>query len=191
MGLFATEYPGSYFGLGSNVMAFYLALPFGRSGSPGCFGEMDDAIPKWHNAHGASCPTNSGSESCKIFLFVDDGILVEPDVGARCVGSAQFWEKGGEMTSEQGSVNDDNLKEEGEWGCEHLVLRYIINTPDETIPIPESEIRGAQSLIHLSYLNPGIKIHPIRITRELRGGISHCSETGGFGIATPNRLIEL
>ena len=62
------------------------------------------------------------------------------------------------MAFGQGSVNDDRLNEEGEWGCGELVSRNIIDTQNVTISIPDAKIRGAQSLIHLSYMDPGNKI---------------------------------
>lgn len=61
--LFSTEFHGRFFGLSSSVVAFYMALPLGWSGSPGCFAQIALAIPKWHNAHAQTCPETSGEES--------------------------------------------------------------------------------------------------------------------------------
>ena len=37
--------------------------------------------PQRRNAYGPSFPTNSGRGSFESFLFVEDGVLVEPDAG--------------------------------------------------------------------------------------------------------------
>ena len=134
--LFATEFPGRFFGLSSSVVAFYLVLPFGWSGSPEFFAYMASGIPKWRNAHAPIIPGKSGGYAFCSFLFADDGILIGPNLGTRCTESALCWEKGCHLTPGPDSVNQGKLEEEGNWSSEKLVLGYLLNADSWAISIP-------------------------------------------------------
>ena len=140
--------------MGSTAVAFYLVLPIGWSGSSGCFAQTSSAIPKWHNAHDPSNPEDSGGESPTIFLFVEGGIIIAPNLGTRCEESAHCWEKERELTFGPNSGNIEKLDEEGNCETKKLALGYLLETDNWPISIPEAKIRGAQSLISPPYINP-------------------------------------
>ena len=109
-------------GLRSSSVAFYLVPPFGWSGSPGFFAHIASGIPKWHNARDPPNPENSGGESIASFLFADDGILAEPNLGTRCGESALCWGKECGLTLCPNSTSVKKLDEEGKWETEELAL---------------------------------------------------------------------
>ena len=106
-------------------MAFYSALPFGWAGPPGFFAHISSDIPKWRHAHAPSNQENSGGESFSSFLFVEDGILIEPNIGTRCEESALCREKECEPTFGPDSVNLDKLGEEGNGGAKTGFVVFI------------------------------------------------------------------
>ena len=139
---------------------------------------MASGIPKWRNAHDPTSAELSGEVPFPSFLFVDDGILIEPNLGTRCTESALCWEKGRRLTFGPNSANHDKLEEEGNWSSVKLVLGYLVGTNNWAISIPEGGIRGAHSSIRPNYLSPGNRIPPLQILQELRGNIAHWPKTG-------------
>ena len=145
---------------------------------PGCLAHNAFDIPKWRNARAPSCSESSGVEYFTIVLFVDDGILIEPNLGTRCEASAICWEHACELTFGPDSANVDKLEEEGNWEAKKLVSGYLLDTDSWSISIPEAKIFGAQSLILSPYLNYGNRILPLGFLQELRGNVAHWSKTG-------------
>ena len=96
--LFGTEFHGWGFEIGFDVVAFYLCLPFGWSGSPGEFASIARAIPKWHRSHAPSDPSWNSCHNFSSFLFVDDGIPVGPSLGNREEQSTSCLEEGANLT---------------------------------------------------------------------------------------------
>ena len=176
--LFPTEFAGRFFGLSSSVVPFYLVLPFGWSGSPGCFAYMASGIPKWNNAHAPNFPETSGEEPFSSFLFDGDGILIQPELGTRCIEGALRRDKGRRLKYGMDSVNHDKPEDEGNWESQKLAPIHLLNTNNWEIPIREGKIRGAKSLTQARYLNPGNRISPLQILQEQRGNIAHWSKTG-------------
>ena len=69
-----------FVGVSLSVLSFYIALSFGRSGSPGCLAQMAGAIRKLRTANAHRNPQSSGVESFASFPLVDDGVPIAPNL---------------------------------------------------------------------------------------------------------------
>ena len=90
----ATDLPGDGVCLPDALVAVFLVLTFGWTGSPGAWQVWAEALRVWHSSRGSAEPDWDGPEAFDSFMVVDDGAIVEPDLGRRQELSAQAWEDG-------------------------------------------------------------------------------------------------
>ena len=120
-----------------------------------------------------------------IFLFPDDGILIEPNFGTRCTETALRWKKGRRLTCGPDAANQEKLGEEGYSGSGKSALGFPLYTHNWDMSIPEENQRRP-AVYPTHYLNRGSRIPPLGILQELRGTIAHRSRTG----RVRNRLVR-
>ena len=105
--LMATDLPGDPAGFAEAIIAVFLVLTFGWTGSPGHWQAWAEAIRVWHCACAPKQAWRDGPEPFESFMVVDDGALVEPRLGDRQELSASTW--GGCLTR---LLGDQALNEE-------------------------------------------------------------------------------
>ena len=87
------EFTGEIFGLTEDVLCCYGALPFGWGGSPGHFCRSRDAITKLHQLHGPSRPMWNSAFAYRSQMYIDDGLFIEINIGARRQQTTEAWER--------------------------------------------------------------------------------------------------
>ena len=112
-GLFGTEFPGVEFDPLCSVIAIYLCFTFGWLGGPGEYMIFGYAYKLVHAAHCPAEPAWNDDVPFDCRLLMDDGILVEPDLGRRRWVSGRTAE--GAMRSVFGpdAVNEEKKRVEG------------------------------------------------------------------------------
>ena len=171
--LFATEFQGSTLGLNYDIIVGYLVLPFGWTGAPGVFASIAEIITRFHNLSSPANPLWAGDHPFQSHLFVDDGILIEPDIAGRLEQSATTWECGSFLVIGNDALNEEKLRIEGEWKSLHIILGYEVDFENFTITLPSEKIIGAQVLLQSPCFTPGNRLLSLHDVQELRGNMTH------------------
>jgi hypothetical protein len=80
-GLFATDLPDA--DVETSLVAIYLVMTFGCTGAPGEFMVFAWLLKLLHSSFKPENPTWNDSTPFHSFFFMDDQLLVEPDIGQR------------------------------------------------------------------------------------------------------------
>ncbi len=171
----ATDLPGDGVGLPDALVAVFLVLTFGWTGSPGAWQVWAEALRVWHSSRGSAEPDWDGPEAFDSFMVVDDGAIVEPDLGRRQELSAQAWEDGLSQLLGPKALNLEKLEEEGAFLPEHILWGLTTNVNTMTFSLPEHKIARAQFVMDDPVYDPGRRRILVRDLQVLRGNAQHWS----------------
>ena len=107
---------------------------------------------------------------------MDDGVLVEPLIGARPWANAQCLEDSIHLCWGPNAINEEKKAEEGTWAAEQLVWGLYMDfeaPPLGQIRLPEPKRVKGQYLLALPELQPGRREVPLRTAREVVGAAGH------------------
>ena len=140
--LMVTEFPDKRFGAAYDFMCFYLAMPFGRSGSPSNFALFGDAVIVAHRQYGVPRNGLSGHAPMSRMYFAD-GIFVEIAIPARLTETIGFLARLARGIIGSAEINKDKLKAEGNWQSAQIALGFAIDMYAITITLREHKVAGA------------------------------------------------
>ena len=107
------------------------------------------------------------------FLYIDDGIFVETDLGPRANDCVYLWEKVARKILDEDCINEEKAREEGTWSIEALVLGFIINTETMQIRIPPVKVEVAAYFIMSEEFAEGYKPLTVKNFQVTRGLMTH------------------
>ena len=157
----------------SDILGGFLSLPFGWVASPSFFGLVTEVIQEIHQACGPEDDSWNLNTAYRSFLYVDDCMLVEPNLGTRPQDSVEAWERICKLILTEKSLNEEKAKIEGTWNVEHTLLGFVVNTKECTIVVPEEKIVGARTMILSDVFKPGNSRMALRDVQVLRGLCQH------------------
>jgi hypothetical protein len=86
-GLLSTNFPDSKTGLGANLILIWLVLNFGWRGGPGCFVQFGTLLKLMHANFKPGLPSWHDVVPFKSMIWMDDLVVLEPDIGHRGIMS--------------------------------------------------------------------------------------------------------
>jgi hypothetical protein len=86
-GLFSTNFPDSKTGIGANLILMWLVLNFGWRGGPGCFVQFGTLLKLMHANFKPDRPSWHDVVPFKSMIWMDDLVVLEPDIGHRGIMS--------------------------------------------------------------------------------------------------------
>ncbi len=85
-------------------------------------------------------PGRDGIEPFQSYTYVDDGMLIEPDIGRRPELSAMCYEQAMELVLGPGAVSQDKKEAEGKWDVQAVVLGLMIDTETQRLTLPPPKL---------------------------------------------------
>ena len=158
--------------LGSFILVI-LVLTFGWCMSPPIYSVAADAISIHHRGHRPPDPDRNGSEPFCSSTYVDDGVIVEPDIGIRCELSAACYEQGMVTVLGPGAVNDGKKAEEGRWSTSAVVWGILVDTESSRLTLPWTKLDALSVLIHDPRWDRGSTAVTLRDVQQLVGKLLH------------------
>ena len=150
----------------------FRSLPFGFLASPAYFDLVTTTLQLIHQGHSAKEESWCGSEPYKAFLYIDDGIFVDAELGSRSQDCIHLWETiAGKILGED-CINREKALAEGEWNEEALLLGFILNTDTLEISAPPVKVRGAADFT-LSEEFSEYRPLAVKSLQTLRGLMTH------------------
>jgi hypothetical protein len=117
-----------------------LVLTFGWCGSPPVYGVASEAISVLHRSHRPANPERDGEEPFESHTYIDDGNLIEPDIGKRLEQSAQCYEDSMVAVLGPGAVSQDKKEAEGQWSTVAITLGIEVNTTTMRLGLPAPKL---------------------------------------------------
>ena len=176
-GLFALVIPGT------SIMWIPYALTFGWKGSPGFFAVFVKGV-RWYQR-------SSGSEIRKMwkafhcFIWVDDIVIIEPNVGDRLVLAEQNLREGVDIVF--GPVGWKKQKFQT-WTTEWESLGLLWNTKSCTVEMTSSKLLGAAEILEEIVNMESI---PLKAVQSILGKLRHLSSCVPVAKAFVQRLQQL
>ena len=171
--LFMHQFEGKDMEMEVNFSIGFLALPFGFLASPAFFNLITTTIQAIHKSMKPNDPVWNGPENYECFLYVDDAIFVEAELGSRPQDSLNCWVSIAREVLGQDCINEQKVIEEGAWQTRSLVLGFIIDTERMTIEVPPLKVESA-ALFVLSedFGSPYVRLR-LKTVQVLRGLMTH------------------
>ena len=121
-----------------------------------------------------------GPQNLNSLLYADDAIFIEPRMGLRPDVTVTCWEHLRNGILGFDALNDEKLREEGEWQESHILLGFQVNVNSLEIPLPSPKVSYAKEVVNLSVFSPGDRIIPVKRAQELRGLVTHWGHASRF-----------
>ena len=172
-----TEFPANHIGLATDIVCFYLAIPFGWSGSPSHFAFFGDTITYAHLQCGVGSSATLMRHAFRSALYVDGGIFVELNIPERLSATAHCWEWLTRGMLGRAAINVDKLSEAGACESHRVLLGFVFNLDTVTITLPDAEIGDAKALFSTFLLTMGSQMVTLLDSQQLRGHIEHFQST--------------
>ena len=171
--VFMHQFEGKEIGIGKNFAVGFLALPFGFLASPSYFSLVTSTIQSIHKSRKPSDTVWNGAENYECFLYVDDAIFVEADLGSRPRDSLDCWVDIAQKVLGEDCINEEKVREEGSWETRALILGFLVDTELMTIEVPPVKVESA-ALFILSdeFGSPYVKLR-LKSLQVLRGLMTH------------------
>ena len=139
--VFATELGGDDWGLSQQIIAIYLVLTFGWTGSPGEFGVWAWVVKLLHQAFRPSDARWADDVCFHSQFLVDDMVLIEPDLGRRPFESARLARASAKRILGAAAINEKKDLEEGAVETSKLIwgISYDTVATCRSLPLPKIE----------------------------------------------------
>ena len=167
--IFGADLDGKHWGIPGRLVAIYLVLTFGWTGSPG-----EWMIWAWmcKSLHASRRPADERWDDSVGFhshFLMDDMVLVEPDLGTRPEQSGAAAT--GAITKLLGpaAVNAEKDLEEGAMEVEKICWGLLYNTDKETIRMPPPKVEKALHMLADPNLDYGRRDIDYKFLEQYRG----------------------
>ena len=177
VGLFALVIPGT------NLMWIPFALTFGWMGSPGFFAVFVKGV-RWFQRNGGSM-VGKVWKAFHCFIWVDDIVIIEPNLGDRLVLAEQRLREGVDIVF--GSVGWKKEKFQT-WTSKWESLGLIWNTKTCTVEMTKSKLLGAAEILEEIEFMESI---PLKAVQSILGKLRHLSSCVPVAKAFVQRLQVL
>ena len=110
---------------------------------------------RYYNSHvkyGLKPPITLIRRSRRSVLYVDGGIVVEANAPSIIFAPTQSWGHSAKGVLGRGAINQDKLREEGEWEVQQILLGFIFNLDQLTITLHAEKIEGADACSPVSLI---------------------------------------
>ena len=164
-----TELYGAHFEAESDIVLFFLVMPYGFEWSPGelryFWRRLGYSLAAGNGATGMVLPAPFLSE-----LYVGDGLFLDIKNRRRQTFNTTAWGSTARGLLGRNATSADKLDKEGIWGSTHTMMGFAIDTKSLTIRPPgrKSQAR-APSLIKSDALNI---VDLLKLTRLIRSGVT-------------------
>eukprot|EP00971_Amphidinium_carterae_P043438 854826-Amphidinium_carterae.3 len=169
----AVQLLGHQWELPSDVYAIYLVLTFGWIGSPGQWQPWGWAV-KWHHEtfHPPDPCWHDETPFCSKFLM-DDGVLVEPQIGLRAELSEQVYVEGMKGILGAQSLNEKKDKLEGQYAVKCLAWGLEYDAQAGTLSVPPAKLLRGAWVAHGAMFDPGNKRVELLEVQRLHGVLNY------------------
>ena len=190
---YVTEMPGKYVG-DENVdyHVCYLCLTFGSSASPGLYHSMSLAMHYYHNARGPANPDWNGTHAFWSVTLVDDGIIIDVDMGDRLELSGECYDEGTVRVLGPFAQNWKKWAAEGEFVPESLVWGLDVKVGDMhndvksgSLDMPEVKVEAQRAAFGAAEFRNGNKWVKVESVRVALGNLIYLTRV------TPSLLTEV
>ena len=170
----ATELTGRFFKMQhSDVVLFYLAMPFGWDGSPAHFAVFGDAITAAHCARGVVGEPHMSQFPFLSRMCADDGIFFEIDQSVRLKASTSAWEFFTRGLLGREAINAEKLNEEGQWSHSQIILGIEFDADSLCVRLPGAKMDVARILFGQIAEEKGTRFLHLKTLQIIRGAADH------------------
>ena len=106
-------------------------------------------------------------------MYVDDGISVEIDQTVRLKASTSAWEFFTMGLLGRNAINEDKLKEDGQWSHSHIILGMEFYADSLCVRIPGAKVDGARILLEQILEEKGSRLLHVKTLHRIRGIMDH------------------
>ena len=171
--IFMHQFMGEDFGISLNFSLGFLALPFGFLASPAYFQLVTSTIQSIHQSQSPTQSEWNDEERFQCFLYVDDAIFVESELGNRPTECLVSWEDIAKNVLGQDCINQEKVLVEGQWATTLSVLGFEVDTEEMTIAVPSIKIDGAATFVLSEEFESPFRQLRIKALQTLRGLMTH------------------
>eukprot|EP00971_Amphidinium_carterae_P317263 6307466-Amphidinium_carterae.1 len=169
----AVQLLGGHWGLEADVYAIYLVLTFGWIGSPGQWQPWGWAVKWHHEAHIPPDPHWHDEVAFSSRFLMDDGVLVEPDVGYRAELSEQVYIQGMRGILGRDALNAKKDKLEGQFDEKCLAWGLQYDSQAGTVSVPPAKLLKGAWVVHSQVFDPGNKRVALLEVQKLHGVLNY------------------
>ena len=134
--IFTHQFHGKDIEIGENFPIGFSALPLGFLSSPAYFSLVTSTTQSIHKSKKPSDTVRNGADNYECFLYVDDAIFTEAELGSRPRDSLDCWVHIARQVLGQDCINEQKATEEGARASRAAVLGFLIDTELTTIEAP-------------------------------------------------------
>ena len=156
-------------------MAFPMRSTFGYLHSPAEWHIISAAIDTITSAIHLPVPGRDGVGEIAIRSYVDDAMIVCPDVGLRPWLVVQEIERVITGLLGPGALNEKKLAEEGQWDTQAIFIGFSLCTVTNTISLGAEKLRKARAYLAEPKFNWGYKEVTVHDLQVLLGRLYHWS----------------
>ena len=167
--IFCHQFDAWSSGMASDIALVRYSLPFGFSASPAIFATRTEVIQRAHHITQGGNGARSGWGPLHSYIFADDAIFVETDMGNILRETVEGWGPSRRSLFGDDSISDDKTRLEGDWNTKGLVLCCDLDDVEETIAAPQQKIEGGRIYIVSGEFVVGIQHVCQKAMQTIRG----------------------